>query len=68
MEKNRAARRDLETATVWQKPLFDVEDLSHLESPEAANKVEDDSDGHESSHFKQACGNASSCKSGVLAQ
>lgn len=23
--------------------------------PKAANKVEDDSDGHESRHFKQAC-------------
>lgn len=33
----------------------DVEDSSHLESPEATNKVEDDSDGHEPCHFKQGC-------------
>lgn len=32
-----------------------MEDSSHLESPEAANKVEDDSDGHEPRHFKQGC-------------
>lgn len=45
---------------IWRRQLcgtdhsLDVEHLSHLESPEAANKVEDDSDGHESCHFKQA--------------
>lgn len=34
---------------------LDVEDSSHLESPGAANKVEDDSDGHETRHFKPGC-------------
>lgn len=34
---------------------LDVADLSHLESPEAANKVEDDIDGHQPRHFKQGC-------------
>ena len=34
---------------------LDVEDLSHQESNKVANKVEDDSDGHELRHFKQAC-------------
>lgn len=32
-----------------------MEDSSHLESPEAANKVGDDSDSHEPRHFKQGC-------------
>lgn len=54
-------RRAEQPGRIWRLQVYgidhslDVEDLSHQESNKVANKVEDDSDGHELRHFKQAC-------------